>query len=160
MHVILWVFFFQCVQNKWFINMKENIGLIHAKTLPATGKRRSPACRAVRDVVCTDLADGSLQHGVQASFRRVHVAGDALALDHARELAHVSRHAQDVVEAVGRATADLVVAGRGGKKKPGLTFSNDHGNVFSTRLEEFLPAGVADLRGMHVNVRRHGLVDE
>lgn len=70
--------------------------------------QRGSICRP-----CTNLADGSLQHGVQASLRCVHVAGDALAFDHTRELAHISCHAQDVVEAVGRATADLVVAGMG-----------------------------------------------
>lgn len=66
-----------------------------------------PRLRGLR----TNLADGGLQHGVQAPLGRVHVAGDALTLDDARELAHVPRHAQDVVEAVGRATADVVVTG-------------------------------------------------
>ncbi len=61
--------------------------------------------------VHTHLADSSLQHSIQSSLRCVHVSGDALALDHARELAHVSRHAQDVVEAVGGTTADLIITG-------------------------------------------------
>lgn len=60
---------------------------------------------------CTNLADGRLQHGIQASLRGVHVAGDALTFDHTCKLAHISCHAQDVVEAVGRATADLIIAG-------------------------------------------------
>lgn len=59
----------------------------------------------------THLTDGRLQHGVQASFRCIHVPGDALALDHTRELAHVPGHAEDVVETVGRTTADLIVTG-------------------------------------------------
>lgn len=62
-------------------------------------------------MLCTNLADGGLQHGIQASLRCVHVAGDALPFDHTRKLAHISCHAQDVVEAVGRATADPIVAG-------------------------------------------------
>lgn len=61
--------------------------------------------------IYTHLADSSLQHSIQPSLRCVHVPGDALAFDHTRELAHVSRHAQDVVEAVGRTTADLIVTG-------------------------------------------------
>lgn len=65
----------------------------------------------------TNLADGSLQHGIQASFRCVHVAGDALTFDHTRKLAHISCHAQDVVEAVGRATANLIVAGMGKNRR-------------------------------------------
>lgn len=61
--------------------------------------------------VYTHLADSGLQHSIQPSFRCVHVSGDALAFDHARELGHIPRHAEDVVEAMGRTTADLIITG-------------------------------------------------
>lgn len=69
------------------------------------------------EIVCslfvTHLADSSLQHSIQASLRCVHVSGDALAFDDSCELAHISCHAQDVVEAMSRTTADLIVTGEG-----------------------------------------------
>lgn len=69
------------------------------------------ACRQKIHACATHLADGSLQHGIQTSLRCVHVAGDVLTFDHTCELAHISRHAQDVMEAMGRATADIIVTG-------------------------------------------------
>lgn len=62
--------------------------------------------------VYTHLADSSLQHSIQSSFRCVHVSGDALASDHTCELTHISCHAQDVVEAMGWTTADLIITVR------------------------------------------------
>lgn len=59
----------------------------------------------------TYLADSGLQHRIQSPLGCVHVSRDALAFDDTRELAHVSRHAQNVVEAVGRPTANLIIAG-------------------------------------------------
>lgn len=57
------------------------------------------------------LADGSLQHGIQSSLRCVHVSRDSLAFNHTRELAHICRQAEDVVESVCGTTADLIVTG-------------------------------------------------
>lgn len=72
--------------------------------------------------VYTHLADSSLQHSIQSSLRCVHVSGDALAFYHARELARVSCHAQDVVEAVGGTTADLIITG-GERRRESRKFS-------------------------------------
>lgn len=65
-------------------------------------KKKSPAS--------PNLTDCSLQHCIKSPLWCVHVAGNALPFDDPCKVAHVSGHAQDVVEAVGRPAANLVVA--------------------------------------------------
>lgn len=74
--------------------------------------------------VFTHLADSSLQQGIQSPLRCVHVSRYALAFDHTRELAYISSHTQDVVEAMGWTTADLIITVETLEKVLVATFRN------------------------------------